>query len=119
MTGYHIKLGYNSNGISDDAAWEALKNTAIAIADNPRQIYNEAVGVEGVQIPLDCLDAYRAREDLTLRIIDEGEEDREIYQAASGGGQYRHWKEIARRAFCRLLIRQMHAQSIEVCLTVS
>lgn len=130
MTGYHITLGYQS-GISrrvgdQGTDWEHLKAAAEMLCQHQDQIAAE-VRKERVLVSAEVLDEYVSRyrlsgdeEDLTLNFVEpSGDEKGEVWQAASGGGESRAIKEAVRRAFCRLLILEMHRLGIEVNLTVA
>jgi hypothetical protein len=126
MTSYTIRLGYQS-GYSGEITWEELKALALAIADDPEAICREAVAF-GAPTHLgsgslrEAAENYRTREDLTLKFheADPADEDSEpcIRQSASGGAPYRVLKEHLRRAFCRLLMAEVHRRGAEVSLTV-
>lgn len=125
-TGYTIEIGYMSgysSSISPETAWEALKAAALKVASNPVKIYTEAIAFEAPTYDTEgdfslmdvCntfnLDKFNGG---PMEII-EGDQPR-VFLMASG---QRTLKEHTRRAFCRLVIYEMHRQDIEVSLTVS
>lgn len=126
--GYHIRLGYNgrTDWHSDDA-WKELKNFALKLAKQPEVIAEEA---KKFNAPENCCDecettlidvckTYDKSYGNPLTIIDkldnEGDPDKQVMQMATGGCLL---KDHTRRAFCRLIINEMHKQGIEVSLTV-
>lgn len=124
-TGYTLELGYQSGYSSHADAWEALKAYALYLCDHPAEIYDEARkfgapdALDGERL-MDYAARYHGAVDLTLVIQDpEGDEKGHVYQCASGGAPARVLKEHLRRAFCRLVIAEMHRKGIEVNLTVS
>lgn len=125
MTSYHISVGYNSGPHRDIEVWRVLQQVVDEIRREPTRIVMEA-GREphhcsGATM-LEYAAAYLPSEDpdLTLRVIGPGdqEESGEITQFASGGGTSRVVKELLRRAFCRLVIFEMHQRGMEVNLNV-
>jgi hypothetical protein len=131
MTGYHISIGYLSGGDFDkDEAFQVLKKVALELCHNPHHLVDEAVrfGMRP-QTACDYAAAYvnaseeqRGTEDSTLRII-EGERAEgnppQIMMLAGGAGESRTIKEQIRRAFCRLIMREMHKLEIEVNINVA
>jgi hypothetical protein len=122
-TGYSITLGYQSGYstcLDQDEAWQALVDCVQALRLQPERIVKEA---QRLGAPAACEDhcctlqqmaeAYSSNDDATLRI---NQRERYIYQLATGD---RTLKEHVRRAFCRLVIEEMHRQGIEVCLEVA
>jgi hypothetical protein len=129
MTGYYIEIGYLS-GYSwrgtPEAAWDELKASVVYRCDHPEHIVAEAVRLGAVENDdlREHAEEYRGRRDLTLKIVEQPRtlaEEQEgfepyIQQFASGD---RVTKEIVRRAFCRLVIEDMHRLGIEVNLKVA
>lgn len=129
MTGYHISIGYLS-GYDKDEAWEVLKSVVLDLCHNPHHLVDEAVRF-GMDPKTACeyAAAYvgaslekQGTEDSTLRII-EGERAEgnppQIMQLAGGSGESRTIKEQMRRAFCRLVMREMHKLEIEININVA
>lgn len=127
MTGYHISIGYLSD-YDKDEAWSVLKMVVLDLCHNPHHLVDEAVRLGMLpQIASMYAAAYTgaSREnagtgDSTLRII-EGSEDSppQIMMLASGTGESRLIKEAMRRAFCRVLMREMHKLEIEINVNVA
>jgi hypothetical protein len=120
VTSYVISIGYNSGRVDD--SWENLKATAIKICNAPGRIVSEAIRINP-EMPQshssllhEFAEPFKERQDLTIKAYDESET---VYLIASGGNVERDVKEILRRAFCRLLIEDMHRQGVEVNLHVS
>ena len=135
MTGYHITIGYNS-GHHKEEVWEELKNIVNLIRNNPQQIAEELLAVEkfgpNYCLPTNSVESvdedtirefaqyYKKATDATLQILeDEDIEKCQIMQLASSGGGYRDLKEQLRRAFCRVVLREMHKRGMEVNIIVS
>lgn len=124
-TGYHIGVGYNSSASSREDVWKKLKETAIGICKKPEQILDEdsAVMLGLDPIPEEYIDGYRLPwKDLTIKILEENREletENQIMQMASGCGEGREFKERLRRAFCRIIMRKMHALGMEITITVA
>ncbi len=130
MTGYHISIGYLSDGDKDEA-WAALKEVVAALCAEPSRIAVEAVryGMRPNQAE-EHAEAYRSfspktgrTEDSTLVIKERDFEDEDSYpqvmQLASGGGESRVLKEAMRRAFCRLALEEMHKRGLEININVA
>jgi hypothetical protein len=121
VTSYSIEVGYNS-GKQPDEVWEALKNAVAKIQANPQQLFAEVLQCEpdaNLQMIEEIIDCYKAPiTDLTLKIV-ESEDRHSVWQWASGGDPYRGAKESCRRAFCRLILYEMHRQKMEVNIVVS
>lgn len=129
MTGYHISIGYLSD-YDKDEAWEVLKNVALDLCHAPVRIADEAITYGmGVDIALEYAEAYRGAsiethgtEDSTLRIVEGNAAEKaqpQIMQLAGGVGESRTTKEAVRRAFCRLVMREMHKLGIEININVA
>lgn len=126
MTGYTIEVGYNS-AQGGEEVWDKLKTVAKGICKKPEQIAEEAIKFgAGQRCNKDSLMEYaeaykecgeKGTADLTVRII-EGEEPY-ISQSASGGGEAREIKEHLRRAFCRLVLYEMHKSLMEINIRVA
>lgn len=122
MTSYTLSIGYLS-GCSfkgnDDEAWQALVNCVEALKHDPDRIVAEA---RRLGAPEQCehgcctlrayAEAYQSQDATLITYPDE----KAIRQFASGD---RTLKEHVRRAFCRLVMEDMHRQGIEVNLAVS
>jgi len=131
MTSYRISLGYAYDNPSDERRWDALKAAVADLPNNTHRIAEEAVRLgcpaEGHGAGLgEYLAGYLpGSTDLTIRVVDEEDPHdppgrrREIWQAASGGDPSRSIKHHLRRAFCRLVMEEMHRRGIEVNVVVS
>jgi hypothetical protein len=121
VTSYSIEVGYNS-GKQPDEVWEALKNAVAKIQANPQQLFVEILQFEpdaNLQMIEEIVGNYKAPvNDLTLKVV-EKEGFQAVWQWASGGEPYRGAKESCRRAFCRLILYEMHQQKMEVNIVVS
>jgi hypothetical protein len=130
MTNYRISLGYNWDGPGAEEQWEALKSVVADLRANTHRIAEEAVRMGcPVEESGDGLGEYLEgylpdSADLTIRVIDEEdrlnppERLREIWQAASGGDPSRSIKHHLRRAFCRLVMGEMHRRGIDINVVV-
>lgn len=131
MTSYTLSIGYLSGYSTDldrDAAWLALLESVNARRSDPQAIIREAKRFDapdkcrnGCCTIAEAAAAYDpSNNDLTVVVIDErgpdGEDNRRVVQYASGD---RDLKEHVRRAFCRLIIQDMHRRGIEVDLSVA
>lgn len=128
MTSYHISIGYLS-GYDKDEAWEVLKKVVLDLCHNPHHLMDELVlfGMNP-RVASECAAAYvgaseatRGTGDSTLRIIEADNEGNppQIMQLAGGDGEWREYKEATRRAFCRLVMREMHKLEIEINVNVA
>ncbi len=130
MTGYHISIGYLSSGDKDEA-WVALKDVVAKLCAEPAIIGMEALryGMRAENVR-EYAEAYRSfsvetgrTEDSTLVIKEADPDDPESYhqvmQLAGGGGESRGLKEAMRRAFCRLVLEEMHRQEYEININVA
>lgn len=142
-TGYHLEVGYNSGcsgffGTHEDAA-NILLAVVRQVAESPLEILMEAGrerGLSSLSFYDDILD-YAKRFQYSLEHPDEdgtvtitpprGNESWRVMLLATGGpgieedGAWgaRSLKELVRRAFCRLVILEMHRRGIEVSLVVA
>jgi hypothetical protein len=131
-TGYHISIGYNS-GISCPArligdagkteAWGILKSVVEKLCGEPDRIIAEARAYGAPECcatgPECCTlqnHADRYKLPWTDRTIYFDEKRQEVIQMASGD---RLVKEHIRRAFCRLVMQEMHKHNIEINITVA
>ena len=121
MTGYSFSIGYLSGyGYkgSTDEAWQELVICVEALKRRPERIAMEAQRLGAPEqcehgcCTLTSLALAYQNADATLVIH---REERAIDQYASGD---RTLKEHVRRAFCRLVIEDMHRLGIEVNLKV-
>lgn len=130
MTGYHISIGYMSGGPDKEEAWEILKQVVLDLCNAPARIADEAIsfGMDRATA-IEYADAYvgasianRGTQDSTLRIIeadDKEETPPQIMQLAGGTDPSRSTKEAMRRAFCRLVMYEMHKREIEININVA
>jgi|ERR1043165_2461901 hypothetical protein len=131
MTGYHISIGYLSGGPYDkEDAWEILKQVALDLCNAPARIADEAISfgmnrdiaTEYAAAYVGASIATRGTEDSTLRIIEANEKEGtapQIMQLAGGADPSRSIKEAIRRAFCRLVMYEMHKREIEININVA
>lgn len=127
-TGYSITIGYNANGISDDKAWEILKENAEKIAKDC-----EGLGVLAFFIALNTIRANGIDEEefqeclndvaktYTLKPEEGGplsfiEDQKCVFQMMSGDTTHKRW---VRRAFVALIMDDMHRLDIEINLSVA
>ncbi len=112
--------GYSSDLDATEAAYKLLKGKALFLCGRWELIVSEAlqygapVQVDGVSIN-EYGKKYNTMDDLTIRFDDT---EYQIRQYASGSGLSRTLKEHLRRAFIRLIIREMHMMHIEINITV-
>lgn len=128
MTGYYLETGYNSASTRDDV-WTRLKAITEDLCTDPARIAQEVSRLEpslAESEVRDYAEAYRLRQDLTIKIVEEppphvdpAEFQPYVQQLASGGGTARKLKEACRRAFCRLVIEAMHRERLEVTMRVT
>jgi hypothetical protein len=91
----------------------------------PRELVKEVVRVCGERYDrrdlMDVALKYPTDEDLTIKILDSPKDParRQIQQLASGYGKWRTIKEELRRAFCRLVLAEMHKRGMEVDIFVA
>ncbi len=123
MTGYKIAVGYNSEFAASEV-WETLKTVGLEIANNPEVIACEAAYYDGDYLFAELREVserFKVRDDLTIRFF-EGSKENEfrphILMYASGGGRYRLIKESTRRAYCRLVLKEMHKRKMEIDIYV-
>ena len=130
MTGYHISIGYMSGGPDKEEAWGILKEVVLDLCNAPARIADEAIffgmerasAVEYASAYVGASIANRGTEDSTLRIIEaDGKEKTppQIMQLAGGADPSRSIKEAMRRAFCRLVMYEMHKREIEININVA
>ena len=121
-TGWSLSIGYNSgysyNG-DDQEAWDELVRVTKKLCEHPERIEAEAYAYgapladpNGETLFSYC-ERYREQQGGTITI---NQDQRVIHQIASGD---RAMKEYVRRAFCRLILQDMHRLNIEVNLIVA
>lgn len=119
MTSYLLEVGYNSS-FGREEAEEKLKIAVDKLRNDPDRLIAEVRRLDGDLEP-DCdvpfaeyARLYSSDEDLTIR--HDGEH--RYIQMASGGGIGRSIKEAFRRAFCRLILEDMHREGVEINIGV-
>lgn len=119
VTTYRIETGYNS-AHQNDEVWAALKQVVSTIQLNPALIEAEVLRLEPTAnkaLVEEIAALYKPPvHDLTIKVLEV--DDQAVLQSASGGGVYRDAKESCRRAFCRLVIEEMHKRKMEISLIV-
>jgi hypothetical protein len=129
MTGYYLSSGYNSGYSVREGApvdgWEKLKEIALRLCSQPEKIVDEAIKFgappiceDGCCTLLDYAMRYQPQDDGTFKIHESENDDDEAYIAMHASGD-RELKEHIRRAFCRLVIYEMHKLGLEVNLSVA
>jgi hypothetical protein len=125
-TTYVLSLGYNGNSVISEAnQWLMLKRAAETLCSTPawrEHIMDEAVKYNcpsfdenGILLSEYILKFQIPCTDCTIMLDNE---EHKIRLVASGGSLSRIIKTQLRRAFCRLIINQMHKANIEVNLVV-
>jgi hypothetical protein len=123
MTGYLIKAGYNSSH-SNDMVEEKLKEVAHKVRQDTEALVQETIKTYGPkeQAIKDHAQKYIDMDDLTLFFSGPDEERKKeefkVHQFASGYGEQRTIKEHMRRAFCRLVLFEMHKLDMDVNIEV-
>jgi len=130
MTGYYITVGYNSR-YDKENVWKKLKEVVENICFEPSVILTEVLrfDISGLLKNTDLSElkeyaqSYKDQNDVTIKIVERTDSDgkaiNSIDQLASGGGIERKIKEHFRRAFCRLVLNEMHANNMEININVS
>lgn len=103
-----------------------LQVVTVLRADHARLV-EEVKRIESVSYNTETLmpyaRAYVGDQDITIRVEEEEDETYGklpvIRQSASGGGESREIKEAFRRAFCRLVLQEMHRSQMEVSISVT
>lgn len=124
-TGWSITIGYNSSHspVEKEDLWEILKNSAQIWRINASTLRDEAerygapLELDGENL-MDFCEVYR-RDWLMGGPLHIDDDKQALYIDASGGGASRVLKEHVARAFCRLVVIDMHHKCIEVNLHVS
>lgn len=121
-TGYTISIGYNSAHEKAEAS-EMLKRIVMEIQNKPSLIVSEAKRTNpfvssNVLLPYAMAYEHPVRDATITVSVDSETGLTSVHQIASGGGDERRYKEIVRRAFCRLVIAEMHSLDMEVNLGV-
>ncbi len=123
-THYVISVGYNAK-FAPAVVWEELTRTVSELCENPQLIVDEAFAVDqwaDRELLEEVAELYRhtdyTRRDAPVRILDDDMGLR-LVQYASGRAPYRTAKEACRRAFCRLVMRAMHARGMEININVT
>jgi hypothetical protein len=117
VTSYKLTDGY-SGDFDRDEIWTELLAVVDLVREDTNRIVNEALRIEprANKRKLQELAMYYKKPAIDLTIqIRENEEYRGVFQLATGGGL----KESVRRAFCRLVIEEMHKRKMEVSLVVA
>jgi len=122
MTSYCIRLGYNTSHSKEEAE-DRLLDVVMSIRHSPKRIIEEAARVEEIELDPSYAESYGTgdesrTEDSTLCLVyveDDEEKELFIHMSASAANEQKY---AARRAFCRLVIEDMHKVGMEVCLSV-
>lgn len=121
-TSHIITVGYNSSNHKSEV-WDKLKSITATIRNNPKRLFEEIVKVEGgtEEELMSFCDHMKDCDDLSLTVIDSETDmsKRCVLMCSSGGGDNRESKEKCRRAFCRLVLHEMHKCGMEVSINVS
>ncbi len=128
MTGYRITIGYLSGDSykgTTDEAWEALKNAVVSMRQSTLLaefgIFNDTrmrAGIDCTATQLAGLMTHLRGSDASVKVI-EDDGDNAVVLLASGGDKSRSMKEAMRRAYIRVIMREMHRQGIEISVRVS
>lgn len=121
-TGWCLSPGYNFDS-SPERAWAELKDVVADLRERDDLIASEAMrqgaphrDSAGTSI-LEYAEAYKTPSvDATIRI---DEKAKAVRQLATGVGDDRAMKHHVRRAFCLLVITEMHRRGFEVNLVVA
>jgi uncharacterized protein YabN with tetrapyrrole methylase and pyrophosphatase domain len=120
-TSYRLVDGYNSGHDRDDV-WVELQKVVEELRKDTDRIVREVLRLEPDQNEKEIgnLAMYYMPPtlDATLTVKDT-EDFRGVMQLASGGGSARDRKESVRRAFCRLVIEEMHKRKMEISFIVA
>lgn len=114
MTGWHIRAGYSSKVDKSDVE-RLLREVVSEVRADRAALYAEAPVSAGVRA---CIDSMVSGDDASITVRDD-ESGYECMLLASGGGDWRDAKEVARRAFVRVVMRRMHALNMDVSVTVA
>jgi hypothetical protein len=117
VTSYKLTDGY-SGDFDRDEIWQELLVVVDVVREDTNRIVSEVLRVEpkANKKKIQELAMYYKKPAIDLTIqIRENEECREVLQLATGGGL----KESVRRAFCRIVIDEMHKRKMEVSLIVA
>lgn len=122
MIGYYLRPAGN-NKIGHQEAGKYLLKVVKNLKENPNLIKEEVLSFNPELAKEEDLDEYanyyNDPEDGALEITKDKEDDMPcVAQLASGGGKERNIKEAFRRAFCRLVIKEMHKKKMEVTLSI-
>lgn len=124
MNPYYLELGFLSgeSGPADsEVAWEELKNVSRIMRARTNTILGELMRVETHRNPEDrgklwrLIEQYHPRFDNQAVVVQEqGTSGRILIGRAKDG--MRAESEAVRRAYCRLVIQEMHRRGIEITL---
>lgn len=129
MTGYKITVGYNSNFSKEEVAIKLI-TVGVNIANQPEIIAAEANKYIDMGIAIEYAKPFQIQEDKTIQFITKphNSTDKEdaaednfypyIWMLASGSGESRSYKEEVRRAYCRLILAEMHKLKMEININV-
>lgn len=123
---YTIEGGYNSSARPAEVR-DKLRNVVSEIRNNPDRIAAELLQFEpewDVETVNEYVQSYLPiNTDLTVHVYEPDDSyvgsPFQVRQCASGGGWERQLKEGLRRAFCRLVLREMHQARMEINIHVS
>lgn len=133
MTGWHITLGYASSygeARTREGAEQLLETLAYEVADHILDILDEVKRTnvsredeDGVQL-FTYARKYQIRDDsfITISTVTNAVGDvveTSIVLLASGGGISRTMKEHLHRAYCRLLMMEMHRHGLDIQISVA
>lgn len=123
---YAISVGYNPS-IPKEDVWSKMVEVVNELRINSQKIVDEVLRLEpdaDKEMTKSVSEMYSPLtddEDLNIKVIVSDGKGRHSYimQSASGGGQWRLVKESCRRAFCRLVLEEMHKNKMEINIDVS
>lgn len=120
MIGYYVSVGYNPM-FTSKAVEDKLREVVLEICADPERIIREVWTMEGISISPEFAKSYqRPWKDDTIKFIEaQGDSPFQVMQLASGSDPERSKKESMRRAFCRLVMEEMHKSRMEVSIIVA
>lgn len=121
-TSWTLEPGYQSSEYDQVDVFKAIKEVAEDIIQNRSDEWErEAIFFGAPEYPdgeslRDFIEIYTA-EEWNPFVIHESSDMPHLFISASAGGESREAKEAVARAFCSLLIREIHAKKMNISMT--
>ena len=111
VTSFSIRFGYDSDGHNKNMKLIDYAKR-VNMDDFRKKLMEYGINDKDTLDQIIDLFSELPTEDSTLGISKDKDNNEYIHMSASGGGQWREWKEISRKAFGVLLLDECHKSGL-------